>query len=465
MDGSSVFTVPNPRNRATLVGWFRFDTHSHNLIARQVLFRAANPEEGVYGRQRREKCYAASCCIRVSMGFQANVLKVMIASPGDVAIERDIITEELYRWNNANAVSRGLILQPVKWETHSSPQMGAHPQNILNERLLLDADIVVGIFGTRIGTATNEFISGSVEEIKKHVAAGKLAMLYFSHVPVDPNSIDQKQWAALQGFKEECRAGGLYAEFGSHEQLRTEFGHHLAIELNWPNFLWLTRPDVEIEPRDPELNDDETRLLSATASDQNGQVLIGTNSSGFYVQTNGENFVEDTPRSAAVWKRVLKRLVELGYLDQGDEIYELTEEGFARADREVATTPLELSLSLAGAPDKQMLSIESSKPVTLKQIDFLTSSEVHIANTELDERISAKAMIPLDPRKIGELYAAPRPDKNNSDHAGPAALRLVFTSNGHRAEVLLPIVLQPTFVNNTQWIRLVGSKTFTLKSR
>jgi hypothetical protein len=101
------------------------------------------------------------------MGFQANVMKVMIASPGDVAVERDIITDELYRWNNANAVSRELILQLVKWETHGSPQMGDHPQAILNERLLLDADIVVGIFGTRIGTATPEFISGSVEEIKR----------------------------------------------------------------------------------------------------------------------------------------------------------------------------------------------------------------------------------------------------------------------------------------------------------
>jgi hypothetical protein len=79
-------------------------------------------------------------------GFQAKVLKVMIASPGDVAVERNIITDELYRWNNSNAVSRELIVQPVKWETHSSPQMGPHPQTILNERLLLDADIVVGIF-------------------------------------------------------------------------------------------------------------------------------------------------------------------------------------------------------------------------------------------------------------------------------------------------------------------------------
>jgi len=88
----------------------------------------------------------------------------MIASPSDVADEREIVTNVLYQWNNANAVTRELVLQPVKWETHSSPQMGAPAQSLLNEHLLLDADIVVGIFGTRIGTATTDFISGSVED-------------------------------------------------------------------------------------------------------------------------------------------------------------------------------------------------------------------------------------------------------------------------------------------------------------
>jgi hypothetical protein len=399
------------------------------------------------------------------MGFQANVLKVMIASPGDVAVERDIVTEALYRSNNANAVSRELILQPVKWETHSSPEMGAHPQTILNERLLLDADIVVGIFGTRIGTATKDFISGSVEEIKKHVAAGRLAMLYFSHVPVDPNLIDHEQWASLQAFKEECKTGGLYAEYASHDQLRTDFGQHLAIELNRPKYLWLTKPDAIVEPRDPELSDDEKRLLMAAASDANGQVLTGVYlGAGFYVQANGENFVEDSPRSAAAWKRVLRRLGDLGYLDQvNEEIYELTEEGFSRADRETASAPLELSLSFEGTPDNQTLSVESSRTIILKQLDFLTSSEAYITSAKLPGAPAMKAMIPLDPKKIGELFAAPRPDKNYSDHAGPAVLRLVFMTSGRRADVVLPVVLQPKFAGNTQWIQLTGSKMFTVK--
>jgi hypothetical protein len=72
-------------------------------------------------------------------------------------------------------------------------------------------------------------------------------------------------------------------------------------------------------------------------------------------------------------------------------------------------------------------------------------------------------MIPIDYKKVTELFNAPRPDKNHYDHAGPAALRLLLMANGQRAEALLPTLLQPKFVNKTNWVQLIGSKTFTLK--
>jgi len=397
------------------------------------------------------------------MAFYASVLKVMIASPGDVAAEREIITQELYRWNNANAVTRALMLQPVKWETHSSPQMGDHPQNILNERLLIDADIVVGIFGTRIGTATPSFISGTVEEIKTHVAAGKLAMLYFSHVPIDPHSINQDQWTALQLFKEECKTGGLYAEYSSHDQLRTDFGHHLAIELNRPKYLWLPKADSLVERREPELNDNEKQLLIACASDRDGNILTGQTMQGFYVQSNNRNFVDSSARSVAAWKRALRNLEVNGYISQlNDDLYQITDEGFGRADKEIAATPLQIEVSFTGSPDKQNLAVRSTKPVRLLRIEFLLSSEALISSSDLEIEVEGKAEIPLDYSKIVALFNAPRPDRNHFDLSGPAILRLVFASGTRQYDPLLPVLLQPQVVNNTNWIQLVGSKSFFL---
>src|SRR5258708_32223140 len=114
------------------------------------------------------------------MPFQANVLRVMIASPGDVELERTIVTQELHGWNDVNASARQLVLLPVKWEAHSTPEYGAHPQTIINRQLLENADIVIPIFGTPIGTPPGEHLSGTGGEVKRDVTAGKTAKIIFT---------------------------------------------------------------------------------------------------------------------------------------------------------------------------------------------------------------------------------------------------------------------------------------------
>jgi hypothetical protein len=269
------------------------------------------------------------------MSFPANVLMVMIASPGDVQDERRIVTEELYRWNNANAVARRLVLQPVKWETHSAPETGAPAQNLINENLLHDADILVGVFGNRIGTPTEKHPSGTVEEIKTHITARKQAMIYFSRVPVDITTVDFEQRKAVEAFQEECKKLGMYSEYKSYDDFRSDFKHHLDIALNKPEYVWLSRNlNNALEAAvAPPLSDDAKRLLVAAAQDQNGSVLTSLDMEGFHVQVNDEELTDDNPRSAARWKRLISDLENRGLLENnGNDIYELTDEGFAEAD-------------------------------------------------------------------------------------------------------------------------------------
>jgi hypothetical protein len=58
------------------------------------------------------------------MAFDAKVLRVLIASPGDVDEERNVIPEIINDWNAMNSVISKVVLMPVKWETHSAPLMG-----------------------------------------------------------------------------------------------------------------------------------------------------------------------------------------------------------------------------------------------------------------------------------------------------------------------------------------------------
>lgn len=279
------------------------------------------------------------------MSFHANVFKVMIASPGDVSEERRIVTDEIYRWNDANASARQLVLLPVKWETHSTPQMGGHPQAIINRQLLEDADIVIGIFGTRIGTPTEEFISGTVEEIKKHVAAGRTAKVYFSDVPIPPSELNSTQYASVQAFREECKSMGLYATFNSTQEFRREFSHHLSLELNQGRYRWLATPEESTsEDERIRLSAEAIRLLNAAVSDD-GSIIFSESNDGSGLNIGEEVFCDGTPRSSAKWRAILGKLIDAGAVEQFSEaIYRVTARGYEIADQlEAAADSLNLS--------------------------------------------------------------------------------------------------------------------------
>ena len=78
------------------------------------------------------------------MSFDAKVLKILVASPGDVDEERQAIPEVIYRWNFINSEASKVVLMPVKWETHSAPLMGDRPQGIINEQMIKSCDMAIG---------------------------------------------------------------------------------------------------------------------------------------------------------------------------------------------------------------------------------------------------------------------------------------------------------------------------------
>ena len=148
----------------------------------------------------------------------------MIASPGDVPEERNVVRDIIHEWNDIHSMQKNCVLLPVGWETHSSPELGARPQSLINKNVLEACDLLIGVFWTRIGTPTGEAESGTAEEIRKHVEAGKPAMVYFSTAPVAPQTLNPDQYQALLNFKEWCKPQGLIEEYdnlsGFSEKLR-----------------------------------------------------------------------------------------------------------------------------------------------------------------------------------------------------------------------------------------------------
>jgi nucleoside 2-deoxyribosyltransferase len=154
------------------------------------------------------------------MPFDAKVIRVVIASPSDTADARQVLKTTIEEWNGLHGESTGIMLLALMWERDATPEMGQRPQEILNRQLIDAADILIGIFWTRLGTPTSEADSGTVEEIDRAYKAGKPVLLYFSSVPVVPQSIDQEQYARLTEFRDNVMKRALVDSFASLDELR-----------------------------------------------------------------------------------------------------------------------------------------------------------------------------------------------------------------------------------------------------
>lgn len=142
----------------------------------------------------------------------------------------DAVERALRGWNSANTPGRGFVLHPLRWETDSVPLLGHHPQAILNEQLLAKADIVVALFGSRVGTETQNSISGTVEEIEGAVESGKPVHLYFSEAP-HPADVDLAQLQALRDFRAALQERGLYGSFENEDELLTNVWSAIEMDL------------------------------------------------------------------------------------------------------------------------------------------------------------------------------------------------------------------------------------------
>lgn len=277
------------------------------------------------------------------MPYSANVFKVMIASPSDVAGERTIIREVLAEWNVIHSNTRKVVLLPIGWETHTSPEMGERPQAIINKQILKDCDLLVGVFWTRIGTATGDYASGTVEEIEEHIKTGKPAMLYFSAAPVLPDSVDATQYAALKAFKESCKSRGFYETYADINEFKGKFYRQLQLKLNQDSYFTEhsspttdTAPSVSSVPDVPALSREAQTLLKEAVQDPNGTVFCIPTGEGIIIQTHGKGFVEaGNPRSRAIWEGALQELQRSGLIvdrSSTNEVFYVTREGYEIAE-------------------------------------------------------------------------------------------------------------------------------------
>lgn len=147
------------------------------------------------------------------MPRDATIYRVLIASPSDVFEEREAARNIIYEWNASHSIDMSIMLEPVLWETYVHPELGDRPQSIINKQIVSDADVLIGMFWTKIGTSTGAFESGTIEEIEQFIESQKPAMIYFSKREAPLDQVDISQLNKLRKFKRRCERSGVISTY------------------------------------------------------------------------------------------------------------------------------------------------------------------------------------------------------------------------------------------------------------
>lgn len=172
------------------------------------------------------------------------VIKVFLASPGDVPEEREIVRNIVEEENHNHFTHEGYRLEVVRWESHASPGIGKpHPQGRINP-LMDECALFIGILWTRFGSPTGKTESGIKEEYNyalELLAKPDLPLcdmkVYFCDYAIKPSDIDPDQLKKVNEFKERIgkRNNILHWTVKEREEFKKLFRQHLA---DWFREYW-----------------------------------------------------------------------------------------------------------------------------------------------------------------------------------------------------------------------------------
>lgn len=158
-------------------------------------------------------------------------VRVFIASPRDVVEERRRLSSVIDELNRSVARDKGLVLELLRWETHTTPDMG-RPQEVVS-RQIGRYDILIGIMWKRFGTHTGLTESGTQEEFNLAYRYWKKTgkpriMFYFNQATYILRSIEEvEQVRKVLNFRKQLEQHGLIWEYNGPDDFERTVREHL----------------------------------------------------------------------------------------------------------------------------------------------------------------------------------------------------------------------------------------------
>ena len=265
--------------------------------------------------------------------YKANVYKIMIGAPSDIAEEITIVQKVLQDWNSMHSEKQKIVLLPLHWSRDSYPSIGSHPQKTINKQVVEKSDLLVCIFGTRLGTPTDSFESGTIEEINEHLKAGKQVMIYFKKSISDITEIDVEQLSKLNEFKKSIQGSVFYWHFLNVLDLESDFSQHLQRHIN--DYFITNNQDSENLPESApsfenqftEFDIERIKVWTSASNPQFSRIhFLG--GSRLYV-LSAKQYKVESGKEQAEWDNFFEKLLKIKFIEiekydkQGHPFYKL----------------------------------------------------------------------------------------------------------------------------------------------
>lgn len=163
------------------------------------------------------------------MAQNVTLYNLLISCPSDVKAEVVLIETAVDEFNELYADPLGITIKTRHWSKSSYAQSGGKPQALLNEQFVNKCDAAVAIFWTKFGSPTDEYGSGTEEEIEIMLQSNKQVFMFFCDKPLSPSQINEDGYKKVQAFREKYKDRGIYFTYSSDEEFKKLFFAQLSM--------------------------------------------------------------------------------------------------------------------------------------------------------------------------------------------------------------------------------------------
>src|SRR5712664_3260057 len=140
-------------------------------------------------------------------------IRIFLSSPGDVALERDIVATVVSRMNSQVGKRVGFTIDLVQWPANTIPGIGDEIQAVISRQIDV-CEIYIFILWKRLGTPTRMFASGTVEEFEYAYKQWKAneeteVLVYVSKRPFLPTLEDLGEFGRVLDFEKQMGNRGV----------------------------------------------------------------------------------------------------------------------------------------------------------------------------------------------------------------------------------------------------------------